>query len=190
MTENIIRVVGCDPGYRNLAIVVFDFDIVGKAVTLSAHLHIDIGSMQRHQNICVGLHERLAHSRIFQKADFVVIEDQMMGKNTVPVNQGVMWQLAATALHQSPHTKVEFMRPRRKFAAFKTIPLPHSMARDNKSNRRCKIKTNSIALTSALLTKYKIKKDDLFVADRRDTWDHLADAAGLAFVVIKELRCF
>ena len=184
-------VVGVDPGYRNLAIVVLRVDRTTKACELVNKMHIDVGPCQYQEDIIMKLWNVLVVRRPFECADFVVIEDQCLGRrHTTPNNQGIAWLLAGIALSQSKHAAISYMSSKKKFAEFKHIPLRHVIsARKQKGerDRRAKIKTNAIYLATTLLSQHGVNPSSVFTTGCRPTWDHLADAAGLAFVLIKHL---
>jgi len=126
----------------------------------------------------------------FLNADYVVIENQMIGKHTKPNNQGLAWLLATVAMEQSRHAALSFMGSKKKFSEFKDIELRYDIPSKKvkgERGRRAKIKTNSIFLATSLLSDRGINPQHVFLPGDSAKWEHLADAVGLAFVVIKSL---
>ena len=179
--------VGVDPGYRNLGIVVVRMNNVTSAITLDKHYHIDIGRTPQEADIITKVWNVLDIEQPFAGADFVTIERQNFGRrNTQPVNQGLAWLLATTALNQSPRARIMFMGSLTKFSIFKEIQMPHKIKRVDKG-RRVKIKANSIYLAVKLLQNAGISPCTLFHDDKDNQWEHLADAVNLAFASLKSL---
>lgn len=185
------RIVAVDPGYRNLAFVIFDFHQPSGLVRLIAARHADVGFCRTQEDVITRVWSVIDREKPFVFADHVIIENQLMGKFTKPRNQGLAWMLSTMALVQSPACSIEFMGSRRKFAEFKTVvQLPHQLPGKRKPEargRRGKVKTNAIFLAMQLLHTYGIPPGVVFRDGREPEWEHLADAIGLAFVKIKHL---
>lgn len=187
MTQTI---VGVDPGYRNLGLVILQRDEKSQKCKLVRKMHIDIGPCQRQEEIIAKLWSVLDIEKPFLNADYVVIENQLMGKHTNPTNQGLAWLLATMAMNQAPHAAFSFLNSKSKFSTFKDIELRYKISskiEQGEKGRRAKIKTNSIYLATQLLSDHDINPNEVFEQGKNNTWEHLADAVGLAFVVIKKL---
>jgi hypothetical protein len=187
MTVHPWKIVAVDPGYRNLAWVSFSFHPISKKVELLERRHVDVGSCKTQTDIICKVWTALKLFIPFHDADYVIIEDQMIGPQTKPNNQGLAWLLATTAMHQSTHCSIELMGAKRKFSVFKSVQLPHKLKRGEKKDRRKKIKANSIYLANTLLLAHDIAPGLVLDKDKPNTWDHLADAVCMAMVKLKEL---
>ena len=182
-----LTVVGVDPGYRNLGIVALRFNKRSRVVSLHRYSHIDVGAACQDADIITRLWEVLDVEQLFADADYVVIETQNFGRrNTNPVNQGIAWLLATTALSQSEDVKISFLGSMKKFSTFKKVPLPYKLKRGD-LRRRSKIKANSIYLATKLMANEGIAPEKLFKTGKSEAWEHLADAINLAFVGLKRL---
>jgi hypothetical protein len=181
------RVVGVDPGYRNLAVVGFDFNIQTHKCTLVSSRHGDIGSCKQDEDLITKMWMYLNLHKPFVGADCVVIENQMIGPSTKPRNQGLAWMIATIALTQSPTTSITFINSKKKFSEFKNIELPHKIRRGEKMGRRVKLKSNAVYLANVLLHGVGIEPMAVFIPGKQKQWEHLADAIGLAFVFLTSL---
>jgi len=176
---SVVRIVGVDPGYRNLAWVRFDYDIETKNVFYMDGAHVDLGNCQKQEDIISRMLLYVMKSRTFEDINFVVIENQMIGPKTRPKIQGVAWLLATVAMLQSPKAKVEFMAARRKYTTF------HKKLEDAKD---LKVKDRSILLARRLMSDAGVNPIEIFTPTRpKSQWDHLADAVGLVFVKLHEM---
>jgi hypothetical protein len=181
------RVIGVDPGYRNLAVVSFDFNQQTQKCSLVTARHGDIGYCHKDEDVITKMWSYLKLTKPFVGADHVVIENQMIGPSTRPRNQGLAWMIAAIALEQSHTTSISFVRSKKKFAEFKNIELPHKIRRGEKNGRRMKIKSNAVYLANVLLHSVGIEPVSVFIPGKQTQWEHLADAIGIAGVFMKSL---
>jgi len=183
------KVVAVDPGYRNLAWVSFGVHPISNKCELIERAHVDVGPCSKQEDIICKVWTVVNQIKPFKDADHVVIENQMIGPQTKPNNQGLAWLLATSALQQSASCSVQLMGAKRKFAVFKKeCEFPHKLKKTDKGkSRRDKIKSNSIYLATHLLRRQGIDPSAVFEAGKRDQWDHLADAVNMAFVCIKGL---
>jgi hypothetical protein len=186
-SEPCFRVVGVDPGYRNLAVVGFDFNTDTQKCTLATSRHGDIGYCKKDEDVITKMWSYLNLHKPFVGADCVVIENQMIGPSTRPRNQGLAWMIATIALQQSPTTSITFINSKKKFSEFKNIELPHKIRRGEKKGRRVKLKSNAVYLSNVLLHGVGIEPMAVFIPGKENQWEHLADAIGLAFVFMTSL---
>jgi len=171
-------VVGVDPGYRNLALVALEVN--NGRVSLAQKVYADVGTTRMEADIITKVWNVLDIERPFLNADYVVIETQNFGRrNTQPVNQGLAWLLASTALSQTTGVRISFMSSLSKFKTFQ-VPIPK---RD-----RTQLKDKSIYLATKLLCAHGIAPVTLFETGKARQWEHLADAVNLAFAAIKKLN--
>ena len=102
----------------------------------------------------------------------------MFGRgNTNPVNQGLAWLIAGLAKTRSPDCVLTFGHSKSKFTSFPAL---------------CKIdapiKMKSIFLAKNLLQSAGIDPAIIFKDEHKRQWEHLADAIGLGFCLIKSFR--
>ena len=186
-TKDCIYVLGVDPGYRNLAWVLFRAYPKEKKVEVAAFDCVDVQPahpLKKQEEIICAILSYLETKRdIFKVADHIIIENQMIGKHTKPLIQGTAWILGARLLRLAEWSSMEFMDARKKFKEFKkTVRLPYQKRR---GMPRKLIKANSIALAMGLIAQYSIPKSmTIFQTGKESEWEHLADAAGIAFVKI------
>lgn len=181
----VVRVVAVDPGYRNLAFVVLEGHPITNKINLVGAQHIDVGPCWKQEDIIVKVWQPMSMMKPFADAEFVVIENQMIGRETKPNNQGIAWLLATMALNQSKHCSINLMNAKRKFSVFKEVKLPEKLVRGDR-RRRNKFKKNSIYLAQVLLQNNGIDPGKVFKPGDQSTWDHLADAVNMAFVCFRE----
>lgn len=182
------RVVGVDPGSRNLAYVIFDVCTKTDTVQLVNSVHADVGVCKTDEDVIARVWSNVNFYRPFDAAHYVIIEDQKMGKYTRPRNQGLAWLLGTMVLEQCAYAQLKFKRSKDKFTAHKDLmQLDRVLAREVVTGKRKKIKNNAIHLAFELLIKYKIDPNTVFIRGNEKQWEHLADAIGLASLKIKEI---
>ncbi len=168
-TKTNERVVGVDPGYRNLAWAAID---VGQDGTLSVQFeHHDVGPCSTPEAIVIKVWSYLTQRKPFINATKVIIENQEIGKSTHYRNVGLSWLIAAVALQQAPFAVISFRSSRSKFSR-----------RDVRIDSKLPIKQRSILLASTLLERIGVFPSDIFRSNNNAHWEHIADAFGLCFL--------
>jgi uncharacterized hydantoinase/oxoprolinase family protein len=152
-------IVGVDIGWRNLAIA----QLKGSKAYAK---HFDLGKWKSNECMLGQLVQWNARNRVFQGAEWVVIEDQHIGPMTKHRNIAVMWTIAAMA--KADCSNVRFMSSRSKFTGLKDLP-------------NINIKDKSVFAACKQLAAMEIDPSSIFKTDAVHEWEHLADALGLAF---------
>ena len=172
----MIRVVAVDPGYRNLAYCVLDFQ-ENRLSAVQAR-HVDLGYCKCQEDVLLKLYSHFEATHPFAGAHHIVIENQQLGqRNTKPRNEGISWSIAMFGLTEAkPDASLTFYQSRTKFATFKNIRLPYVLKESKtKTERRKRIKLNAVHLAKSLLIKHNRRPS--LINDN----DHIADAVGLGF---------
>jgi len=176
----MIRIVGVDPGYRNLALATLDIDVKTKKLVAVQCKHVDVGSCADQTDIIYKVWHCVHAKEFFKNAQYVEIENQVMGrKNSTPSNVGLSWLIASHAYTQNPFTVVNFSDSKDKFKTF-GVPVPFKRGTP-KHTRHLFIKNSSIQLAVRLLKQYGVEPSTVFQNGEKSTWEHIADALGLAF---------
>lgn len=180
------KIIGIDPGYRNLGLAVLGFDDKWARLVHARCEHIDIGSQTDQEEILRLLVLSLSQprmARMFTGVSHIIAENQVIGpRQTKWKNVAVSWLVASMVLRYSPHATIEFVAATTKFATFKhRFCYPNKvLPKDKGLKRRRLIKGNAMFLAGALLREHGMSA--IFETLPEEKQDHIADAFGLAFV--------
>ena len=167
------RIVGVDPGYRNLAISIIENGV------LECCRHIDLGTLGRGDateaecEMLEKLSWRIQEESFFAFADIVVIENQWIGKHaTKNINIGLMYTISSLAHFYG--ARVILAHNSRRFSEFKFKRFSGDGG----------VKQCAVQLAMRQLPRHvsNVTADQIFTQKNVPHWEHLADSLLYAFI--------